>query len=50
LALEDKNHLSNHILIPDVFIFRLLYLLSFDNIIVLLEKLPVELETEVTFI
>jgi hypothetical protein len=47
LAFEDKNHLSNHMLIPDVFIFRLLYLLSLDSIILLLEKLPIELEREV---
>jgi hypothetical protein len=38
LALEDRNHLSNHILIPDVFIVRSLYLpsLSFSEIIMLL--------------
>jgi len=35
LALEDKNHLSNHMVIPDVLIVKLLYLslsLSFSDI------------------
>ena len=38
LAFEDKNHLSNHILIEDVFIFKLLYLSFLDKIILLLNK------------
>ena len=37
LALEDKNHLSNHKLIEDVFIFRLLYWFFLDKIMLLLK-------------
>ena len=44
LAFEDKNHLSNHIVIDDVFIFRLLYLSFLDIIILLLNKLATFLE------
>jgi hypothetical protein len=38
LAFEDKNHLSNHMLIPDVFTFNMLYLSVSDEILTLLTK------------
>lgn len=53
LAFEDKNHLSNHMLIPDLFKFRVLYLLTSlfsDSIILFVEKLLIGWEQEVTFI
>lgn len=48
LAFDDKNHLSNHMLITDVFMLRLAYVVSLDNTMCLPDILSVGVGQGVT--